>query len=1372
MVCVRIIIVVLAMLIGFSESAQAETQKLQQPQKPDTKASEVLQKFKEQAGNSWVVRWSKDGSRVKTLIGREAQPGKEKGAERARGFLSSNVALFGLKPDLSDLKVIREHTSTAGQHVELQQTYQELPVENGRIKVNLDREGRVLQVVSSYLPSINIPVEMTITEDDAKERAIDRFIIEYSKLPMGPKDQDQKKLKREDLKFEDPPKVERVVFLIDDKLRATMAYKVFIDAGQTGIMEFVVDGQTGDILRVRNFEQYSVDGQGRVFNPNPVQALNDTTLVDNNDAGTAVPAAAYEDVPLRALDDPVGGQHRLSGPYVTSEDITAPNTATVTEAGTTFNYDRGQDGFEEVMLYYHIDRSQRYIQTLGFIDANNRRIRVDAHGRTDENASYRPDPEGAGFLKMGDGGVDAGEDGDVILHEYGHSIQDNQNPGAYLYSGQAGAIGEGFSDYWALSNFRNESIAQGWDPACYSEWFWLHHSLNTAGTVCCRNADNPKVYPVDYDGGDFHKDGELWSGTLWDMLTDLGKTTADRLALQSNFNMPDNPSFDEAADAVMTADLQLFYGSHLDALCQLFINRGFYAAADCPQIPADTGGQDTLVVLARFNEAGLPDTPITAADVTTTINDLNNYLAAVSYGQVTMNHTTTGWHLLPGTRANYYDGTAANVLIDLVEDVIDVVAVDRPDIDFSIFDRLIIITNDDGSGAETRGQSDWATTGPWPYAVPAAFDTKLLSVSVHTFQHQEVQFTHALGHHFGMIDLYAHEGAVFPRPYADGWGNMADDGAGNFTNVHFTGWNKLKPQWLDDADVRFIQRPVVGASFNQIFALSRQSVDGAGRELIQVGITAGVNNRLDERVSYYVEARAQAADAYDANLPSDGVLVYYVNEDISQGFGPLRVVDATPGDNNLANAALQIVGDSINNIDGSGLNVELLAPTGTEDYRVRIDYHPPETEVDVWINGRDQNWRSVDIWVDSPSCNESVCGLDGDGNTREPIDRGDKPKPQQLNRLYARVYNHGPGIAHDVQVDFWVSDPYHGIDGGGVDPDTGGNVAFNKHFSKVIETLPVTDDGVVLWVPWTPEPVPAGQSNPHACVKVKIADVLHDINDFNQVSQENIHSYDTTSGSPYTPVVQPFHVANPYDHPILVYLRADNVPEGWTANIIPKKTYLGVGGSISAQIEIQAPEDYPVCSTEFVSVSAWYPSGDTLLSLGGTTAQVNLKQSVAINLETQLGPCNRNQPVTHVASESRAMVAVDDYDNCTVMDSKGCTDPPRPYEHITLEYAAPDGEIIYHDIMTDENGCFEDFWVNPTGGVWQVEATYPGDECHSTDTTGDHSVVVPPSGFFPGPCIPCIWLWAILIIFGLLILWLLWWWYRCCYLKRTAAAHG
>ena len=52
-------------------------------------------------------------------------------------------------------------------------------------------------------------------------------------------------------------------------------------------------------------------------------------------------------------------------------------------------------------------------------------------------------------LRFGKGGVDDAEDAEVILHEYGHAIHFSQN--FSFASEEAGAISEGFGDYWAVT---------------------------------------------------------------------------------------------------------------------------------------------------------------------------------------------------------------------------------------------------------------------------------------------------------------------------------------------------------------------------------------------------------------------------------------------------------------------------------------------------------------------------------------------------------------------------------------------------------------------------------------------------------------------------------------------------------------------------------------------------------------------------------------------------------------------------------------------------------------------------------------------------------------------------------------------------------
>jgi M6 family metalloprotease-like protein len=1318
-------------------SAQSQSQASQ------TVSAPVAEQLKRRLGPGWTVRLSDDRQRVESLVGLGTRPYGDQPAAAARRFLMENAALFGLRQDLDDMRLTAERSSAAGGHVELQQVVNGLPVENAKVHVNLSKDGRILEVQSSYAPFAATAVTPSITREQAIEAAIAEFLRAAAHptpgKPTGQREQrPPPRVDRGALKLDSEPAVDDVYFAVERQLRR--AYKVVVRAKVPfGVREVIVDADNGGILRSRDLVSYD-DTTGQVFIPNPVNSLNNNNLTDSNYAGQANTGNnpnPYYTRQLLSLDPPVGGKYKLTGPFVTLEEIEDPTHSPPTES-SSFVYQRDNANFDDVMVYYHIDWMQRYIQLLGFINVNNRRVRVDSHGfpssdpncgPTDangdcDNSHYVPDGSGSGYIAYGRGGVDDDEDADIIAHEYGHSIQDNSNPGAYPSSDNPGAMGEGFGDYWAVSMYSAETIANGHTQACVGEWDATFYASGTPH--CLRRVDENLTMDNYVPGGDVHTNGEIWSRTLFDLFGTLGRTTADRLVLQSHFNVPSTgPTFKQAADAMLTADLQLFFGTHIAQLCTEFLARKIYVNGDCPTLPSSTGAQSTVVVLARFNDAGLPSAPLTSPQVGTLVNDMSAYLSANSFTQATLGAPSIlGWFDLDNSRAHYYDQASGNMLVELVQDVIDKVhATVDPSFDFSQVDRLIVITNDDGSVGETRGQGEWATTGPWPYAIPTGAGTKRFSASVHTFNHTAAQLDHALGHHFGMFDLYPHDGVTFPRPYADGWSNMAKDPGGNFNNVHFFAWDKLKPGWLVNSNVTFIPRPPAdpdpGHLFDQTFPIFREETAASNPVVLQIGTTPNVAQRSGERVSYYVEARKKAG-TYDSGLSSDAVLVYYVNEDIGQGFGPLRLIDATPGTStDLTDAGLLPAPSpdtTVANIDSIGLTVEVLPKTGTEDYRVHITYDPPEDQDDVYIHPHDGNWQSPDIWVDSPACNSGNCGFDAD-NMRTETDRGDLPQPNVGNRLYARVFNHGPGTAHNVRVDFYLSEPYHGLDGGDVDPDTGGNVAFNKHFFTVIADLPVTETGVPVFVDWTPDTPPSGDV--HTCVKVKIATVFNDTNAANQASQENINAYDLTSHSPYPPVVDDFMVVNPYDHPILVYLRADDVPVGWTADIVPPKAYLPVGGSVNARMTIQAPLTYPVCSTEFVKATGWYPAGDTLVPLGASVAQVNLKKSTDLTVSTSYQGCRQPTAGKEISTAGG---------RCNELRTQGCTVPPRPFEHITLTYTGPDGKPIYHDVVTDKDGCFEDFLVNPQGGPWQVETQYQGSVCTAPADGRPQTVFVPPGG--------------------------------------------
>jgi zinc metalloprotease ZmpB len=291
----------------------------------------------------------------------------------------------------------------------------------------------------------------------------------------------------------------------------------------------------------------------QVFAPNPVADLGIQTLTDQKDADyfSADPtlARAYHRVTLTDLD----GSGTLTGAY--AKVISETGKAAV-NAGSGFVYTRDQDQFEQTMGYYWVTQAQRYIQSLGFgstLPAVNKRqqlLRINQFGG--DNSSYR---EGTGKLTItfGKGGVDDAEDAEVIVHEYGHSVQDNQVPG-FGSTPDAGAIGEAFGDYLAVTV--SEHFAPTPDEPCVADW----DSTSYTSTVphCLRRVDGSKHYPEDLVG-EVHADGEIWSRALWDIHKSLGAKLADTIIIDAQFGF--TPDVSMRAAAATTIDTAGRYGA-------------------------------------------------------------------------------------------------------------------------------------------------------------------------------------------------------------------------------------------------------------------------------------------------------------------------------------------------------------------------------------------------------------------------------------------------------------------------------------------------------------------------------------------------------------------------------------------------------------------------------------------------------------------------------------------------------------------------------------------------------------------------------------------------------------------------------------------
>ncbi|WP_427895275.1 M4 family metallopeptidase [Kribbella sp. GL6] len=321
---------------------------------------------------------------------------------------------------------------------------------------------------------------------------------------------------------------------------ARVVWNVTSRSGE-GVTRSLVDAKTGDVVESKVISD-NIDGRGSVFDPNPVVSEQNEKLTDMNDKNQDALFLAQKNVILRNLD----GSGKLNGTYV---NIKEAKGGLAQSKNNTFVYQRANDKFEQVMVYYHINQTQEYIQKLGFTDVNNESQDFSVDTYAGDNSFYDPSTD---MITTGEGGVDDAEDAEVIWHEYGHAIQDDVVPG-FGESEQAGAIGEGFGDYWAVTN--SVPVSKGFNLPCVMDWDAT--SYTTDEPHCLRRTDGTKT--TDDIDGEVHDDGEIWSRALWDIQQSLGRTKADKLILEATFFYDPDTSFAGAAqDTVQAA--RLLYG--------------------------------------------------------------------------------------------------------------------------------------------------------------------------------------------------------------------------------------------------------------------------------------------------------------------------------------------------------------------------------------------------------------------------------------------------------------------------------------------------------------------------------------------------------------------------------------------------------------------------------------------------------------------------------------------------------------------------------------------------------------------------------------------------------------------------------------------
>lgn len=462
------------------------------------------------------------------------------------------TAILAQKPIVQmqgcDLRLRHENASPGGFHYTFDQTWQGIPIYMGEIKANLNSGKRFMNLLDNLRAFAGTPAGFR--HSDAQVAAL---------LP-GLLDQG-------DADFRLFPN-SRHYFLQDGQL--IPSHRVSYTANTQTWELLLADDDLRELLR-RDMAAYrkplgtttDTTGNAMVFLPDPLTSSGNVYGAPYNDIGDADSPelnAQRVSVTLRDIDWN-GSQFVLDGPYVKLEDRESPMIAITTSTDGNFNYTRAQSGFEDVMVYYHIDTFQRYIQSLGFTNLMSTRVLADPHGLNGQDNSHFVSTDSR--VAFGEGGVDDAEDADVIIHEYGHALSHSGSP--FSNSGlERQGLDEGIGDYVATTYSRQIS---------YTFWknvfTWDGHNEFWPG----RSASDNTPYPPS-NSNDIYAYGAIWNSTLMEVWVEIGKEASDKVFFESLYGHAPNMTLTDAALVHIDADSMIYGGLHHDQYQAAFCQRG------------------------------------------------------------------------------------------------------------------------------------------------------------------------------------------------------------------------------------------------------------------------------------------------------------------------------------------------------------------------------------------------------------------------------------------------------------------------------------------------------------------------------------------------------------------------------------------------------------------------------------------------------------------------------------------------------------------------------------------------------------------------------------------------------------------------------
>ncbi|MGA8245764.1 MAG: M36 family metallopeptidase [Nocardioides sp.] len=200
--------------------------------------------------------------------------------------------------------------------------------------------------------------------------------------------------------------------------------------------------------------------------------------------------------------------------------------------------------------------------------------------------------------------TNVGDEADTVYHEYTHGLSNRLNVdvdgASTLGGGQAGAMGEAWSDWYAMDYLNDQGLQKDKRHKADVRLFaydGLGVNFDRTEPIDCKVGQKAKLcngadtghkggytykdYGKVIGGPEVHADGEIWAQTLWSLRYQLGSKKTEALVTRAMELAPYNPSFLDMRNAILVADTSLYGGKGRNAIWKVFAQRGmgFFAGS-------------------------------------------------------------------------------------------------------------------------------------------------------------------------------------------------------------------------------------------------------------------------------------------------------------------------------------------------------------------------------------------------------------------------------------------------------------------------------------------------------------------------------------------------------------------------------------------------------------------------------------------------------------------------------------------------------------------------------------------------------------------------------------------------------------------------